>query len=322
MTAGRTTYAVIGDPVEHSLSPRIFALLFAELGEGAHYTALRVTDSELPEAVARVRRGVLNGLSVTLPHKETILPLLDDVHPQAARIGAVNCVVRTQAGTLQGHNTDLVGFRQALEEGGERLAAARVVLLGAGGAARAAAFAAVSSGAKSLVIANRSPERAMRLGLELVQTGLAWPEGELRRHWESGERAPPRAGALRIGEMPAGPSGKAFVSVLPLEAQALAQSIAHAEILVNATSVGLRENDADPLPAGVALHDGLTVLDMVYRPLETALLRRAKAAGATTVDGLWMLVYQALEQLRLWTGHVAAPQLGARLHAQLVQEVE
>src|SRR5690606_5937393 len=153
MTAPRATYAVIGDPVEHSLSPRIFARLFAELGLEGHYTALRVTPSELEEALARVRRGALAGVSVTLPHKESILPLLDDVHPLAARIGAVNCVVRTQAGTLQGFNTDLAGFRHALEEGGERLAAARVVLLGAGGAGRAAAFAAVSSGAKSVAIA-------------------------------------------------------------------------------------------------------------------------------------------------------------------------
>jgi len=322
MSAGRNTYAVIGDPVEHSLSPRIFALLFAELGIDAHYTAMRVTDPELPEAVARVRRGLLSGLSITLPHKETVLPLLDDVHPQAARIGAANCVVRTPAGSIQGHNTDLAGFRQALEEAGERLAAARVVLLGAGGAARAAAFAAVSAGAKSVAIANRSPERALRLGLELVQTGLAWPEGELRRHWEAGERAPMRAGMLPLGDLAGGPSGKSFVSVLPLDAQSLAQALGHAEIVVNATSVGLRDPSADPLPPGCALHAGLTVLDMVYRPLETALLRRAAAAGATCVDGLWMLVYQALEQLRLWTGHAPPADIGKRLHDRLVREVE
>lgn len=322
MSAGRTTYAVIGDPVEHSLSPRIFALLFAELGLDAHYTALRVTPPELGEALGRVRRGLLSGLSITLPHKESVLPLLDDLHPQAARVGAVNCVVRTHAGTLQGYNTDLVGFRLALEEGGERLPAARVVLLGAGGAARAAAFAAVTAGAKSLVITNRSFERAARLGLELVETGLAWPEGELRRRWEMGDRPPARQGAIRVGDMPGfgGPSGKCFVSVLPLEAKALVQAIAHGEILVNATSVGLRDPGADPLPADCVLHEGLTVHDMVYRPLETALLRRARAAGATTVDGLWMLIHQALEQFRLWTGQAAPPLVAARLHELIAGE--
>ena len=323
MSAGRPTYAVIGDPVEHSLSPRIFARLFAELGLDAHYTALRVTPETLQEAIARVRRGSLAGLSITLPHKEAVLSHLDDVHPLAARIGAVNCVFRAQSGAVQGFNTDLTGFRQALEEGGERLAGSRMVLLGAGGAARAAAFAAVAAGAKSLVIANRSAERAMRLGLELVETGLVWPEAELRRAWEAGERPPERAGALRLGEVPgtAGPSGKCFVTVLPLEAQPLHQAIAHAEILVNATSVGLRDPEADPLPAGCQLHAGLTVLDMVYRPLETALIRRARGAGATTVDGLWMLVHQALEQLRLWIGQTPPARTASRLHEQLAGEV-
>lgn len=321
MSSGRNTYAVIGDPVEHSLSPRIFALVFAELGIDAHYTALRVTPAELPEAVARVRRGALSGLSVTLPHKESILPLLDDVHPLAARIGAVNCVARNAAGAVQGFNTDLQGFRLALEEGGERLAGTRLVLLGAGGAGRAAAFAAVAAGGKSLVIANRDPERAFRLGLELVETGRAWPEGELRRRWEAGERPQQRAGALLVGGTEAGPSGKTFVSVAPLDAAGLAHPISHAEILVNATSVGLRDLEACPLPREVPLHAGLTVLDMVYRPLETELIRRATAAGAASVDGLWMLVHQALEQFRLWTGQTPPPLLATRLHRQLVQEV-
>lgn len=319
MSTSRPTYAVIGDPVEHSLSPRIFAHVFAELGIEAHYTALRVRPDELAEALARVRRGSLSGLSITLPHKEAVLPLVDDVHPLAARIGAVNCVVRTQAGTLKGFNTDLQGFRMALEEIGERLAAARVVLLGGGGAARAAAFASVAAGAKSLVIANRTEDRAMALGVELVQTGRAWPEGELRRRWESGQHPPPRPGAPKVVD-PVGPSGKCFVSVMALEAAPLQLALSHADILVNATSVGLRDPSACPLPEGIQLHPGLTVHDMVYRPLETRLLQRATASGAATVDGLWMLIHQALEQLRLWTGKSSPPLLAARLHRQLVQE--
>lgn len=319
MSMSRTTYAVIGDPVEHSLSPRIFARVFAELGIDAHYTALRVRPDELGEALGRVRRGALSGLSITLPHKEAVLPLLDDIHPLAARIGAVNCVVRTPAGNLKGFNTDLQGFRLALEEIGEKLAAARVVLLGAGGAARAAAFAAVAAGAKSLVITNRTESRAMALGLELIQTGRAWPEGDLRRRWESGEQAPPRPAAATVVE-PVGPSGKCFVSVLPMELAALQLALSHADILVNATSVGLRDPHGCPLPEGAQLHPGLGVHDMVYRPLQTELLRRSAAAGAATVDGLWMLIHQALEQLRLWTGKSSPPLLAARLHQQLVQE--
>lgn len=323
MSTARATYAVIGDPVEHSLSPRIFARLFSEMGLERHYTALRVRPAELQEALDRVRRGSLAGLSVTLPHKEAVLPLLDDVHPLAARIGAVNCVIRGEAGGLQGFNTDIAGFRHALEEGGERLSAARIILLGAGGAARAAAYAAVYAGAKSLVIANRSPERALRLGLELVQTGLAWPEGELRRAWDRGDRPPLRTGHLRSDAEAAldDPAGKSYVAVAPLEAAALHQPLGHADILVNATSVGLQDPLADPLPSGCALHAGLSVLDMVYRPMHTALLRRAERAGAQGIDGLWMLVHQAIEQLRLWTGALPPARLAPLLHDHLVGEI-
>lgn len=320
MTAGRPTYAVIGDPVEHSLSPRLFAILFAELGLECHYTALRVGPCDLPEAVARVRRGTLAGLSVTLPLKEAILGHLDQIHPLAARIGAVNTVVRSADGSLQGFNTDLFGFRAALEGAGRHLAAARVVLLGAGGAARAAAFAAIAAGSKSLVIANRSPERAIRLGLDLVATGLAWPEGELLRRWMEGEKGQRQADPAGVAA-PSGPAGKCYVSVLPLEAAQLAQPVHHADVLVNATSVGLQAPDADPLPPPCRIHPQLAVLDMVYRPIETALLRRASAAGAARVDGLWMLVHQALEQLRLWTGRTPGPEIATLLHERLREEL-
>lgn len=300
MTGARPTYAVIGDPIEHSLSPRLFSWLFAGLGLAAHYTALRVPPEALPEAVGRVRRGHLAGLSVTLPHKEAILPLLDDVHPAARRIGAVNTVVRDAAGTLRGHNTDAPGFRLALEHAGFRPGGARVLLLGAGGAARAAAFALVAAGAKSVVVANRHPERALRLALELVEAG-AHPEGEVRRRWEAGARPPPRPGLPPPPSPPdlADPAGRPFVTVVPLDPRALAVPLAHADLVVNATSVGLAAG-ADPLPPSLSLEPHHTVLDMVYRPLETALLRRAAAAGARAVDGLWMLVFQGLEQLRLW----------------------
>jgi shikimate dehydrogenase len=316
----RPTYAVIGDPIEHSLSPRLFAWLFGELGIDAHFTALRVSPAELPEAVGRLRRGLFAGLAVTLPHKEAILPLLDDVHPAARRIGAVNVAVRDPAGRVRGHNTDGVGFRLALEAAGGRPGGARVVLLGAGGAARAAAFTLVGAGAKSVAIANRSPKRAVRLALELVEAG-AHPEADLRRRWEAGERPPPRPGLPPPAQPPdlAHPAGRPFVTALPLEARALAAPLAHADVVVNATSVGLMDPAADPLPAGLRLEPRHVVLDMVYRPLETALLARARAAGATPVDGLWMLAHQALEALRLFTGR-AAPGLAPSLHDVLARE--
>lgn len=319
MTKTRSAYAVIGDPVEHSLSPKLFSRLFKDLGVDAHYTALRVEASQLTETIDHLRRGSLQGVSVTIPHKETLLPLLDALHPLAARIGAVNCVRRTSEGVLEGYNTDAHGFRLALEAGGRRLAASRMLLLGAGGAARAAAFAAVTAGAKGLTIANRDPERAMSLGLELVGSGRAWPEGALLRRWEEDDGKALARRAPMIRRL-AAPSGKCYVQVVPLEAEALAHPLSHSDLLINATSVGLNDPSADPLPRACELHQRLLVLDMVYQPLRTALLRRAEGHGAATVDGLWMLVYQALEQLRIWTGQTAAPAIAERIHRYLRED--
>jgi shikimate dehydrogenase len=306
----RPSFAVIGDPVEHSLSPRIFAQLFADLGIEGHYTALRVGRQELPSLLEQVRRGTLAGVSVTLPHKESILPLLDDLHPTARRIGAVNCVGRQPDGRLVGFNTDAMGFRRALEQRDVPLAAARVVLLGAGGAARAAAFAAVSAGAKSLAIANRAPTRALTLAQDLCEAGWAWPEGEVRR-----------ALAARGWRLPqaAGPSGRAYVVSIPLEQAPLQQALTHADVVVNATSVGLGDGGASPLPAGLSLPQRIAAMDMVYRPLQTAFLQQAREAGARQVDGLWMLVHQAIEQLRIWTGCPIPAALATKLHDGLAQ---
>lgn len=309
MSALKPTYAVIGDPVEHSLSPRIFAHFFGELGIDAHYTALRTRPEELPPLLQRLRSGVLAGLSVTLPNKEAILPHLDDLHPTARRIGAVNCVARAEE-RLIGFNTDARGFRLSLERAGIALAGARVLLLGAGGAARAAAFAAAVAGVKSLAIANRTPERALQLVRDLCRTGWAWPEGEAQRAME--------AEGWRPGAT--GPSGRCFVSLLPLDARALQPALSHARILVNATSAGL-DDDATPLPPGMRVPDGLTGLDMVYRPLRTRFLRELEAAGGKGVDGLWMLLFQAAEQLRIWTGVTAPTPLLERLHPSLEREL-
>lgn len=301
---------MIGDPVGHTLSPRIFAWLFAHLAlDRHHYTAFRVPPPELPAALARVRRGLLSGLSVTLPFKEAVIPLLDCVDAPARRFGAVNCVVRGEDGLLTGYNTDAQGFRRAVELGGGQLGGARIVLLGAGGAGRAAAFAAVAQGASRLVIANRTRERAVRLGLDLVDEGIAVPDGPLRTAWtESGRPLLPPGGPI---------PALCRVSVAPLHAKALAPALAGADLLVNATSVGLSDPTSDPLPPGCRPEPGALVLDMVYRPLRTALLRRAEAEGAIAVDGQWMLVYQALEQLRLWTGRAVDDGAAAALHAHL-----
>jgi shikimate dehydrogenase len=282
-------YAVIGDPVEHSLSPRLFGWLFSELRMSGSYARERVPPEKLGELVSRIRQGEWNGVSVTLPHKEAICPMLDELDSNASRIAACNCVLRLDSGRLAGFNTDGAGLRQALQAaGGADLGGARVVLLGAGGAARAAAFEVAFANASELTIANRTVERARRL-IEDVRRSLRAPTPALK--------------------------------AIPLEEKALSKALANANVVLNSTRVGLDEPGQDPLPPTCRMRRGQTVLDMVYRPLQTSLLKRAASDGATPVDGLWMLIFQALEQLRLWTGRWPPTDVVQPLHDFLAREV-
>lgn len=270
-------FAVIGDPIAHSASPRMFRWLADRLGLALSYDAVRVPAEDLARVLEEARGGRWDGLSVTIPHKQNALVLADRAEPRAARTGAANCLVRGTDGRLVAHNTDVEGIVQALAHGGVSLGGARVLLLGAGGAARAAAAAAREAGAARLWIANRHPTRSLDLARAF--------EGE----------------------------------AVPLTAEALATVLPAVNIVLQATSVGLDAPADSPLPPGCVLHDGLTVMDMVYRPLRTRLLREAEAAGARTLDGLWMLVFQGLAALRLWTGAEVGPDVAPALHAHLAE---
>jgi shikimate dehydrogenase len=270
-------YAVVGNPVAHSASPRLFSALGSRLGVSLDYRAERVTEAELPSFLERVRGGAFRGLSVTLPHKEAALRLADTASPAARAVGAANTLVCT-GGRLEAHNTDGVGLVRALAQKGVTLQGARVLVLGAGGAARAAVHAARTAGAASVVVANRTASRATRL-------------------------------AESMGA----------VAVL-LQEEALAAVLAEAEVLVQASAAGLGRPGETALPRGCVLHPRLTVLDMVYQPLETQLLKDARAAGAACVDGLWMLVHQGVEQLRLFTALEAGEAVAEAVHAQLLEE--
>jgi len=269
-------FAVIGDPIAHSASPRMFRWLADRLGLALSYEAVRVPADSLAAVLEEVRGGRWDGLSVTIPHKQNALVLADRSDPQAVRTGAANCLVRGPKGRLVAHNTDVEGIVNALDHHEVSLGGARVLLLGAGGAARAAAAAAREEGAR-LWIANRHPTRAMELASAF--------DGE----------------------------------AVPLTGDALAPLLPIVDVVLQATSVGLDAPEDSPLPPGCVLHDRLTVMDMVYRPLRTRLLRDAERAGARTVDGLWMLVFQGLAALRLWTGVEVGPDVAPALHAHLVE---
>lgn len=250
--AHTATCGIVLHPAGHTRSPAMHNAAFAALGLDAVYVAFDVPPARLAEAVAGARALGLRQLAVSIPHKEAVIPLLDEVDETARRIGAVNTVT-LRDGRLVGSNTDWIGAVRALERE-TPLAGRRAVVLGAGGAARAAVYGLRARGAHVSVL-NRTAARAEALAKEL--------------------------GAERAGPLAALPDTPC-------------------DVLVNTTSVGLRE-DASPVPAG-AIPAGCVVLDAVYDPPHTRLLRDAEARGARAVGGKWWLVLQGAEQLRLWTG--------------------
>lgn len=260
--------AVIGYPISHSISPALHTAALESHGIDATYTRREVAPGDLPACVAELRDGIWMGINVTVPHKESVIPLLDELSPEARAIGAVNTVV-VREDRLVGYNTDAAGFLLALrEEGGYDPAGRDVVLLGAGGAARAVLWALGRAGARRVILYNRHTERSERL----AEASRAWGhESEVAAEaWD----------ADRIGERLAGGG-----------------------LMVNATSVGL-EPGASPLPAE-AIPGGVLVADLIYNPRPTRLLREAALRGARTLDGLPMLVYQGAAAFELWTGKKA-----------------
>jgi len=261
---------VIGDPIEHSMSPVMHNAAFDKLGLNYLYVPFRVKKEELGKAIAGMRALNIRGLNVTIPHKVAVIPFLDELDPLAQKIGAVNTIVNDD-GALTGYNTDASGFLQALLERGIEPRGKNVVVLGAGGASRAISFILAERGAH-LVILNRLLE-------------LDWAE-EL---------------ASRISQV-----FKKEVEALELNKEKLAKVLEKADILVNATSVGMSPNRDETPVSPDLLKPSLTVFDIVYNPIKTRLLREAEAAGAETISGVDMLVWQGALAFELWTG-VKAP---------------
>ena len=256
----RALYCLLGDPVAHSRSPAIHARAFALLGVDAVYSPCRVVSSELPLAVAGLRALGAAGFNVTVPHKEQMALAVDKIHPAAQMIGAVNCVVR-DGEAFVGHNTDAPGLLRALREKGIDPAGARAVIVGAGGSARAAAWA-LSGVAARITILNRTREKAAALATLVRAAGCTADVAGLDA-----------AGALR-----------------------------EANLVVQCTSIGL---DSSEVPFDPALLDPSSALvDLVYAPGgPTELLKRF---AGRTVDGIDVLVHQAIASLEIWLGR---PQL-------------
>jgi shikimate dehydrogenase len=247
---------------------------FAESDLDAVYLPFEVAPAELQRSVERMREGAasgpLAGINVTLPHKHAIVELVDAVDEEAQLAGAVNTIrfERTAAGTLdlRGFNTDVHGLLAALDEHAVTMSGATVAIVGAGGAARAAVVGALHSGAAEVRVLSRAPERAQ----EMLDAVVA--------RWR--------------GALPA-------LSCAPLDAAP--QALRNARVLIQATPVGMQPQDQMPIPLS-APPVGLFVLDTLYAPAETALLRQARSAGLRCSNGLAMLLHQGAAAFRLWTG--------------------
>ncbi len=260
---------IIGDPVEHTMSPAMHNAAFRELGIDFLYVPFRVKKEELGKAIEGMRALNIKGLNVTIPHKVDVIRFLDALDPLADKIGAVNTIVNND-GALTGYNTDASGFLQALLERGIEPEGKNVVILGAGGGARAVSFI-LASRQVGMVILNRLEE-------------LDWAK-EL---------------ASRISQI----FGKE-VEALELNRVNLARHLGKADILVNATSVGMSPNVNETPVDSDLLRPGLVVFDIVYNPIKTRLLREAEMAGAKTISGVDMLVWQGALAFEKWTGQKA-----------------
>ncbi|MDR1482781.1 MAG: shikimate dehydrogenase [Synergistaceae bacterium] len=254
-------YAVIGDPLTHTLSPAIHGAVFAELGVTGRYDVIRISRGELDDFTRSARVSRLKGFNVTMPHKGGIIPLLDEVDEEAGLCGAVNTVI-VRNGRLLGFNTDMGGLLESLREADRDFSGSRVMILGAGGAARGAAFKAAQEGASSVVILARRADRARKTA-EDVGSALGFP------------------GLVRGGEM--------SPEVMIFEARA-------ADLVINATPAGMNGvgGDLPSLEFLEALPDSAFVCDLIYNPAETELLRRARELGLAARNGIGMLIYQAL----------------------------
>lgn len=272
---------LIGYPVSHSKSPRIHEYWIREHGLDAEYKLFTTPPARVRQVVKRLRDKEVVGFNVTVPHKLTVMEHLDSMDDAATRIGAVNTVIR-RGDKLIGSNTDAYGFITNLREGLGNLAPylQHSVLLGAGGATRAALLALIEAGAKSLVLTNRTQEKAEALAAEFA----------------------------------AAFSG-VTITVAPWDDRS--KILREASLLVNTTSLGmvshhLLQIDVKQLPREAAVHD------IVYAPLETELLKNASKRGLKTVDGLGMLLYQAQKAFELW--HGVLPKVTAKLRAQALED--
>jgi len=257
--------AVVANPIKHSISPFIHNRAFEATHTNGVYLAWEIEGTDLAETVANIRRYQMFGINLSMPYKEQVIPYLDQLSEEARLIGAVNTVVNRD-GTLIGYNTDGKGFFKSLPS--FKISGKRMVLLGAGGAAKAILAQAILDGVSQVSVFVRSASiEKTRPYLEKLQN-------------ETGFK----------------------VDLFALEdVSELQARITDSDLLVNATSVGM-DGVSQPIPTSIVLPEKILVADVIYQPFETPFLKWARNQGNHAVNGLGMLLYQAAEAFQLWTG--------------------
>ena len=262
--------ALIGYPLGHSVSPPMQQAAFDHYRLDFRYEAWEAEPAQIGAVIERVRQPSTLGANITIPYKETVMPMLDELDELARQIGAVNTIVNRE-GRLTGYNTDAEGFVQALRQmGGFEPAGKRAVLIGAGGAARAVSFALARAGVRSLALTDIVTERTQALFSSLKPLGVE-------------------------------------THIIEPEDKSLKAALSNCDLAVNCTPVGMKHSATEgqsPLKAELIPKEAL-IYDVVYNPIETKLILDARARGARTVGGLAMLVYQGAKAFELWTGHDA-----------------
>lgn len=252
------TFAVIGDPIDHSLSPNIHSAVFRELNLDYSYIAYRIPKGELEEGIEGLKKIKIDGFNVTIPHKIEMMKYLDKIDESCSLIGAVNTVVNKD-GILKGYNTDMDGFLDPFKKKKLNITDAKILLLGAGGAARAIVAGLAKEKAKSITIANRTLENAKNLS-------------------EFAKKIELSAHAMKIEDV--------------------RDSVKDYDIIINATSVGLK-NEAS-LISLEGINEKTIVYDVVYMPMNTDFIKKAKEQGAIVIFGYEMLLGQAVRSFEIW----------------------
>ncbi|HBA46420.1 MAG TPA: shikimate dehydrogenase [Lachnospiraceae bacterium] len=274
------TCGVMGNPVEHTMSPAIHNTLAEELGENLVYVPLRVPKGHVGEAVKGAFALNLLGVNVTVPYKSEVIPFLKEIDPLAETIGAVNTLVRVEGG-FRGYNTDMPGLYRAMCEDGVSIEGEKVLILGAGGVARAVAILVAEKGADRIVILNRTLEKAQKIAEEV--NGLA---------------------------------GKQLASALELRAYLSLPGDGY--LAIQATDVGMFPKTGEAVIEDALFYEKIhTGYDLIFNPAETRFMSLVKENGGRAFGGLKMLLYQGIIAYELWTGAEVGPVLAKKAYAEM-----